>query len=198
MGWKAFKDHYKITHIVHVREGKILLGSPYSSELVAVCMSTGEIVTSSVRPKFIAQAYPEVAAASNKERLNIISQPDSFDASIPIYTFDGPNIIEKLTDETQWPGVTHDGCIIYDNTFSTDKETVIEWAKKDAAIGVRWANERLTQLEKEIADQRVKLEQAKAIVEQLEEKYPRGTASDAPKPTTTSPRKTSEHGRTPP
>lgn len=181
MGWKTFKDHYKITHIVHVSEGKILLGSPYSSELVAICMSTGEITESSVHSNFMARAYPEVAAASNQERLDIISQPDSFGPSVAIYTFDEPNILEKMSEETQWPGVTHDGCIIYENTFSTDKTQVIAWAKRDAAIGVLWANKRLNQLQKELEQQHAKLAEANGTVKQLEDLYPdHGTKENAP------------------
>jgi hypothetical protein len=42
MGWKAFKKHFNIEYIVQIRDGKLLIGSPYISELVAISLESGK------------------------------------------------------------------------------------------------------------------------------------------------------------
>lgn len=34
MGWKNVKEHYRIEHIVHVRDGAVVIGSPYVPEII--------------------------------------------------------------------------------------------------------------------------------------------------------------------
>lgn len=36
MSWKNVKEHYRIGHIVQIREGKMRIGSPYVSDLLSV------------------------------------------------------------------------------------------------------------------------------------------------------------------
>ena len=33
MGWKAFKEHFKVWHIARVEDGKLYIGSPYIHDL---------------------------------------------------------------------------------------------------------------------------------------------------------------------
>ena len=52
MGWKAFKEHYKIGHRVEVRGEFLKIGSPYVSELITIEMATGQIVSTKLGPPF--------------------------------------------------------------------------------------------------------------------------------------------------
>jgi hypothetical protein len=66
----------------------------------------------------------------------LVSSPDTFEKSIRVYTYEGAEILEKFCETPGWPNVTHDGEMMYDNTFSTDRDTVVEWAINNARAGV--------------------------------------------------------------
>lgn len=56
-------------------------------------------------------ADPTAAAA-------LLAKPDTFAASIPVYTWDASYaIVSHQCEELGWPNVTHDGALMYRNTF---------------------------------------------------------------------------------
>jgi hypothetical protein len=60
-----------------------------------------------------------------------------------VWTYQDGRIVEKQCEEYGWPNLTHDGQIMYENTYSPDRSKVIEWARKNAAAGREWAVEHL-------------------------------------------------------
>lgn len=36
MGWKNVKEHYRIGHIVHVKDGKICIGFPHITDIMEI------------------------------------------------------------------------------------------------------------------------------------------------------------------
>ena len=41
-----------------------------------------------------------------------------FDAFIPVFTYEGPNIINRFCEKPGWPNATHEGYMMYDNNRS--------------------------------------------------------------------------------
>lgn len=88
----------------------------------------------------------------------LVQSPDSFAAAVTVYTYCGGDIIEKQCETSGWPNVTHDGEMMYENTFSTDKDQVVVWAKENA--------------EKELAERQDHLASREANRAKLEADYP--------------------------
>lgn len=162
MGWKRLKEHYGIRHQVAVYPEKgICIGSAYVHDIIVIADTDHPLEwhdRTYKRPMNIGcgltiwrgdtigrgepfdglverwQAYP-------KELRNTIDEPDTFGRSIPVYTYDyDGNIIMHVCEEPGWPHVTHDGRMMYENTFSIDRGQVREWAKREliaAAVSVR-------------------------------------------------------------
>lgn len=139
MGWKAVKEHYRIDHDVQVVAGKgICIGSAYVHDLITVSLS-GEVRPGRIvrrgEPGKLGRYMDEMDADPAKLR-ELIEQPDHFERSIQVFTYDGAEIIECACEELGWPNVTHDGRMMYENMFSADRAEVVEWAISNARAGI--------------------------------------------------------------
>lgn len=172
MGWKTLKERFGIGHIVQVTKTSICIGSGYVGDLATVDLNTGAVAENSTFSGFLQDKCPALAAASTEEILDAINAEDVFSASIPVYTFRGGKIIEKLCEEPGWPNVTHDGELMYENRFSTDRDTVIRWAKRDAELGVKYAKEAVTDAEKTLIERQAHLAQCEFERIEINTTYP--------------------------
>ena len=66
----------------------------------------------------------------------LVTSPDKFDTSIPVYTYNEGKIIEKQCEVLGWPNCTHDGEIMYENKFFADKNDAVKDAKNDVICAV--------------------------------------------------------------
>jgi hypothetical protein len=178
MGWKKLKECFEIGHIVQVTKEGICIGSGYVSDLVTVDPSTGAVAEHSTFSGFLKRECPALLAASAEEVLQAINAEDKFTAAITVYTYEGSKIIEKLCEEPGWPNVTHDGELMYENRFSTDKETVVQWAKRNAALGVKFAKEAVADAEKALSERQAYLAQCEAENAEINAAYPDVVAAD--------------------
>lgn len=152
MGFKSIKEHYRIGHIVQIREGRIAIGSPYVSDLIRVSFA-GEVTWGSLgasKNDDLARYYAEMTADLGKLKF-LIEQPDSFTAAIPVFTYDGAEIVEHKCEALGWPNVTHAGALMYENTFSPDRAKVVEWAKRNEDAGIESCQRRLRELAADVA-----------------------------------------------
>lgn len=173
MGWKNVKEHYRIGHIVAVVDGCICIGSDYVSDLIHIT-SDGKVEWGRLGPSRdddLARYYKEMTADPAKLR-ELIASPDTFARSISVFTWEEGNIVEHACENPGWPNPTHGGRIQYAGSFSTDKEEVVQWAKNDAGLGIRYAKERIHELNKEMEEARARLAQAEANLAKLNADYP--------------------------
>ena len=175
MGWKKLKDHFQIEHHVQIVGGQLLIGSSYVSDLATINIETGRVKKNETFSRFLEEHYPQLLDASTAEILGLIKDPDQFTASITVYTYEGSEIIEKLCEEDGWPNVTHDGCMMYDNTFSPDKDKVISWAKRNSDAAIDVISEQISDTEKKLIEKKQYLAERRAIREKLELDYPSTT-----------------------
>ncbi|AYO76403.1 hypothetical protein [Sphingobium yanoikuyae] len=172
MGWKAVRDHYRIEHFVQVTDAGICIGSPYIHDIIVVSVDRGEIVRrwDGIRSNSDLERYLEEMDADPVKLAELVAADDVFERSIPVYTYEGGDIIEKQCEALGYPNVTHDGCMQYENTFSPDAELVRTWAIANAQAGIEWMREALEQTEKTRAEQSHRLAQREHDLRRLTER----------------------------
>lgn len=173
MGWKSVRDHYRIEHIVQVTDAGICIGSGYIHDIIVISVDRGEIVKrydpgAGWSRNADLDRYQDEMDADPFKLAELVAAEDTFDRSIPVYTYEGGSIIEKRCEELGWPNVTHDGVIQYENTFSPDAGLVRTWAIDNAKAGIEWMTESVEEAERELQKRRDRLEQRKADLSQLE------------------------------
>lgn len=173
MGVKKIKEHYRIEHIVQKRADNVLIGSAYVSDLLTVS-SEGRIVERSsigTRNDDL-QRYVREIEADPAQFAALLAAEDVFEKSVKAYTWDGAEIVEVLCEEFGWPNVTHDGRLMYENTFFLSRKKAAAAAKRDAASGVLSWRRELARAEKRLAEARRYLEEGVADLAKLDADYP--------------------------
>jgi hypothetical protein len=153
MSWKNVKDHYRIGHAVQVTSKGICIGSPYIHDLIVI--SRDGVVTKRYEDRRSNEdlwRYQQEFDADPALLKRLVQSPDAFTASITVYTYDGGDIIEKKCEVVGWPNVTHDGDMMYENTFSSDRAKIVETAKRNADAGIEMADDRIAELKKDLAE----------------------------------------------
>ena len=172
MGWKNVKRHYRIGHFVQVTDKGICIGSPYIHNLIVIGMD-GAIkkrASSTCNDELV--RYQREMDADLAKLKDLVESEDEFSESITVYTFDGGEIIEKLCEEPGWPNVTHDGDMMYENTFSTDKSKVIRWAKNNAALAIKEWNRHVNEAESRLLKTNIRLKKAISDLRKLNKEFP--------------------------
>ena len=173
MGWKNIKEYYRIEHSVCVTSAGICIGSPYVTDLITISLPDTKI---SQRDNFRgSDDLTRYLSKMNEDpvKLNqLANSPDVFTKSIPVYTYAGAEIIEKFCEEPGWPNVTHDGCMMYDNEFSTYRDEVVRWAYQNAIACVNWRTQSVQDLREKLADAENDLEKFQADADKLAKMLP--------------------------
>lgn len=172
MGWKAFRDAYKITHIVCVTDKGVCIGSPYVHNLVEIDPKSGRIKENETFGRFLEQNYPELAAAGHEEIVALLQAEDVFTSSIPVFTYKGAEIIEKLCEAPAWPNVTHDGDLMHDNQYHTNRDQVIAWAKRNAELEEKHLHNAIERVQDQLSDLQARLTKSQANQERLAADHP--------------------------
>lgn len=152
MGWKALKEAFEIKHILQVEDKGVCIGSGYVHDLLTINPNTGEVHENTTFYKFGWESYPKLMEAKPSDIVKLLEKPDTFTASIPVYTWEGSTIVERKCEELGYPNVTHDGHVMYENTYSADIEQVKKWAKEDAELAVKFSIEWVDRLEADLAE----------------------------------------------
>lgn len=103
---------------------------------------------------------------------DLLASDDIFEASIPVYTWNGAEIIERYCEETGWPNVTHDGDLMYENQYSTDRSTVIEWARQNAILRAKRLADDVQEAEERLRELRKMHRQADADIMRINAEHP--------------------------
>lgn len=167
MGWKAFKDYFKVEHIVRIEDGILQIGSPYIHDLISIGTTTGKIIDKNLSFKrdFLKNYYSEIKESSPEKILSLLTQEDAFERSIRVYTYDWKtyNILEKYCEDIGYPNVTHDGCLM-DDSYFIDRDDAVKQAKKSLNAAIEWRSQRVQELEAELSAARARLEYFESIV----------------------------------
>ncbi|MEX3984016.1 hypothetical protein AB4Y45_34065 [Paraburkholderia sp. EG287A] len=173
MGWKRVKQHYRISHIVHVSGGNICIGSVVDLERMVI-NPEGVIIRRPMRSDIEFDRFVREMDADPQSLVRLVTAEDEFDAqrTVTVYTFAGGRILEKQCEARGWPGVTHDGMLMYDHLFSTDKAVTVVRAKADARSAARAIQTDIDNTQLELRKLKSGLSNAEAYLAQLEADYP--------------------------
>lgn len=172
MGWKNIKEHYRIGHIVHVGAEGICIGSGYITDIIVIDPSGKVIKRYDERGNGDLQRYQAEMDADPELLRRLVETPDQFATSIPVFTYEGSDIIEKQCETAEWPSVTHDGMLMYSNQFSTDMHKVIEWARRNASTAVVMCRRSIADTEQKLVDMKAMLAEHELALVNLDERYP--------------------------
>lgn len=173
MGWKAIKEYYNISHIVSVVDGSVCIGSSYAHDLLII-RKDGEVNWGKLGPSHnddLGRYYEEMMADQNKLK-ELFLVEDHFTESIPVYTFTNEGIVEKFCEKAGWPNVTHDGELMYENTFSTDKMVIVKETNRLLKNRIKYSKEIIDGKEKEIVDWKEHIVDSQLKLNKLLIQYP--------------------------
>jgi hypothetical protein len=171
VGWKNVKEHYRIGHMVQVTSQGICIGSGYVSDIIVIDPATGLLTKRYDRGNEELSRYQSELEADPETVRRLIETPDQFAKAVPVYTYSGADIIETLCEEPGWPNVTHDGSIMYENMFSTNRAEVIRWARQNAESGLRHLERAIAEAESTLSALKLQQTQDKAVLAKLEADY---------------------------
>jgi uncharacterized coiled-coil protein SlyX len=162
-----------ISYIYAIYGDKLCIGSEYCHNLINVDINTLEVKyqldafrhgRASLRNDdliFIWDKLHELIASG--EIHDIINGKDTIENPLPVFIADNGVIIESITDTYDWPNVTEDGRLLYDNTSFQTRRQAVEYAIKDQTIGLKALNRILKEREKEYED-------AKTFIKEMQER----------------------------
>lgn len=142
MGWKRFKEHYRIGHLVHVDAHGFCISSELAQYLIVVNLEgriTKRYGTDGWGKNEDLLRYQKEIDADPELCRRLLMEPDVFSQSLPVWTFNGGDIIEKQCEEYGWPNCTHDGEMMYDNRHFKTREEAVKEAIEEAESGLRFS-----------------------------------------------------------
>jgi hypothetical protein len=171
MGWKAVKEHYDIRHILGRYEGEgWCIGSPYVHALITI-----DTDARTIKPSSLIQAGDELDVlirrfhADGEAFWSMWDTPDVFERALPVFTTREGVLVQAFCEDLGWPNATHDGWVMYDNTYFTDPLAAISDGKRDAEASIRYIEERLAQWEEEGARLRERLSESRERLSSLDQ-----------------------------
>lgn len=157
MGWKNVKNAYQIEHFVSVIDGNICIGSPYISDLIKI-NPQGEIIKrADDRINEELKRYQKEMDADLDRLKSLVRSEDHFEKSILVFTYKGGEILEKHCEVEGWPNVTHDGMMMYKNSFSSDRSKIVKIARKNLDCRIDDYHAQIEDLQKDIESKKVLL-----------------------------------------
>lgn len=176
MGWKTFKTHFRVGHIVHMRDANLCIGSPYITNIFEIDPKTGRMIKGEDRDTHnadLSRYRKEIEETTPSSIIAMLQASDTFAASIPCYRIEGCEVLEKQCESFEWPSVTHDGELMYENTHFPTRRACIEYGIRNAKAGINIGTRRVADCEKELDQAKKYLDDARvelAALEQLLEK----------------------------
>jgi hypothetical protein len=173
MGWKNVREHYRIGHIVKLVDGNVHVGSSFVGDLLSISPE-GAITRSRIVDRHGGDLgrYQDEIEADPARFVELLRSPDTFERSIPVFTWEGARIVERLCEETGWPNVTHDGDLMHDNRYSTDRDKTVARAIRDAEAGVSTYERAVEDAREELARREALLAGSRADVAILRAERP--------------------------
>lgn len=138
MGWKTFKDYFKIGHQVTISGDYLSIDSPLKTGCARIELKSGKIVDCKINgdKTFLKSYYPLVLNASQETIINLLSKEDTFSNSTKVYTIKDDKIVEQYAEEYGWPNTTHCGEQMYENTHFLTRREALEKAISNLKAGV--------------------------------------------------------------
>lgn len=153
MGCKAIKDYYDLEYVVHVRKEGVCIAGAFITDLIIIGFD-GEILK---KPSYnpAPQLREFIDAVERDKYLFVIlyHKQDKYLSCTTVFTYDGSDIITTFCEIPGWPNITITGVLMYENEYTTDYHQVVEWARNSNERALKYHNENIIRLEKELLEQ---------------------------------------------
>lgn len=173
-------------YAVSDHDGYIAIGSPLCHDLISVNKQTKQIKyaldtwrkgrkavdeSGNEELAFIWDKLSELIASGEIE--DIMNGVDHIENPLPVFTIRFGKLVETTTDAYEWPNVTKEGWMMYENTCFKTKEGAIDSGIKDLGYWLDNLKERRSELAEEIQKVSDKIESIlsnrEALIKQREE-----------------------------
>jgi hypothetical protein len=172
MGWKNIKEGYAIGHQVHVTDEGICIGSPYIHNIIVIAPDGTLKKRYERRSNGDLYRYQNDIEADPERCRRLIETPDTFAVSLPVFTYDGAEIIEEQCEAHGWPNVTHRGHLMYSNTFFAEKERAVVCAKRNALAEISLESRGIEELRHRLESFEARLAVTRANLAKLDADFP--------------------------
>lgn len=176
MGWKTVKEHFGIDSIVSVgipasgeEPSTMYVGGGYLTELVEIDMRTGKAMIKPGFESISTDEYKDLLHATPELLLELINKEDEFERSLPVYSEVHGEVREFYCEALGWPNTTHEGYLMFENTFFPDRKSCLEYVVEDAETCIVFTKRQIQELE-------VRVKDAKDFLERSEQRLRRYTA----------------------
>lgn len=181
MGWKNVKEHYRVGHNVKVEECGICIGTGLSSALIVINQD-GLISKRYDGQNADLNRYQNEMDANPAKLIELVTSPDQFGPLTTVYTYTDEGIVEKSCEVLGWPNVTTDGEVMYENTFSTDRDAIVAKAIRSCELAIEMNNDLIRRTEADLLRFRARVSYHEGIRAQLITDNPHLNQSEPAKP----------------
>ena len=103
----------------------------------------------------------------NGQIKDIIEGVDKIENPLPVYTVDDGKLIATFTDQYGWPNTTINGEMMYENTHFKISIEAIKYGIADCEAGLKLSEQRLSEVEKELAEAKERVEMYRTGIKNL-------------------------------
>lgn len=171
MGVQLIKENFSIGHIVHRIGDGIFIGSPYISQMLKFNLS-GILIEGAVRLDRNEQLTGYVKAIRENAALftELANKPDVIKHNIPVFHLaeDEMTLVKSHCEQEGWPNTTHEGVLMFENTFFTCPKNAIKHGIRNAEAGVSIFSRSMKQLKCELEEATIEREKCAVAQDTLE------------------------------
>jgi hypothetical protein len=171
MGWKNVKEEYHVKHTVQVTRHGICIGSPYIHDIIVIGLDGIVKKRYDGTNEDLSRVQREMDGKPGVLARTVLGE-DTFAESVDVYTYDCADIIKKQCEVLGFPNITHDGMLMYANTFSADKLQVVAWAKLNLKLWIDNTREQTEECEQRLTELTARLTDQEAGLAKLKDEYP--------------------------
>jgi hypothetical protein len=146
MGIKALTQKYDIKHIVQLRDDCICIGSLYCGDIIKISFE-GKIIKPYKDGYSINRdldRYQKAMESDEKtgELKRLIDLKDIYEINLPVFYTENGRVIKTFCEQYSYPNITHNGLLMYDNTFFKTKQEARKYLLKETRLGVKYSARR--------------------------------------------------------
>lgn len=176
MGWKNVKEHYGIKHFVHMRGEDLAIGSAYIPDALVISKE-GAVVKQFGSSVAEFDRYRDQIFADPAAFQRLMAEPDTFGASIPVYSFQDGKLVTQQCEKFGWPNNTHGGQLMYENQHFESVALAVERAREDYAAAQSGLLNVIAEQESQLAETKDRLAKYERYAADLEATYPESFAA---------------------
>lgn len=147
MGVKAIKQRYKIDYAVQKVDDNIHIGSAYINDIIVISPE-GKLIKKYKDGNYNdgwntnkdLKRYQEELLTDEKTGFlkELVQQADEFGELFPVYTCEKGRTVKTYCEEYDWPNLTIEGELMYENTFFKTRKEAYQYLLENTSLKYEW------------------------------------------------------------